>query len=115
MNGHVGDKRGGFEKVLVKYIHGQKNNEGLDILEFCRTFDLMITNFAKLFTFRSGDSKSQTVFILTRRKHISKIKDCSTFAGKECMSQHKLLRAKLKVEEKMKEKSKGKAELKCGS
>ena len=44
--------------------------------------------------------KSQIDFILTRREHISKIKDCSTFEEEESMSQHKLLRGKLKVEKK---------------
>ena len=33
LNGHVGDKRDGFEKTLGKYIYGQKN-DGLDILKF---------------------------------------------------------------------------------
>ena len=37
LNGHVEDKRGGFERVLGKYTYGQRNDEGLDILEFCQT------------------------------------------------------------------------------
>ena len=63
-------------KVLGKYTYGQRNEEGLDILEFCQTFDLMTANsfFAKptdkLVTFKSGDSKSQIDFILTRREHL---------------------------------------------
>ena len=50
--------------------------------------DLMIANsiFAKptdkLVTFKSGDSKSQIDYILTRREHISKIKACFNHAGK---------------------------------
>ena len=90
--------------MLGKYTYGQRNDEGLDILEFCRTFDLMIANsiFAKptdkLVTFKIEDSKSQIDFILTWREHISKIKDYFTLVGKECLFQHKLLRAKLKVE-----------------
>ena len=59
LNGHVGDKRGGFERVLGKYTYGQRNDEGMDILEFCQTFDLRIANsifakpFDKLVTFKS--------------------------------------------------------------
>ena len=80
LNGHVEGKKGGFERVLGKYIKSQKNDEGLDILIFCQTFDLMIPKsiFAKLtdklVTFMSRDSKSQTDFILTRKKHIFKIR-----------------------------------------
>ena len=62
--------------MIGKYTYGQKNDEGLDILKFCQTFDLMIANssFAKptdkLVTLKSGDSKPQIDFISTRRKHI---------------------------------------------
>ena len=66
----------------------------------------------KLVTFKSRKSKSQIDLILTRREHISKIKVCSTLAGEKCLSQHKLLRVKLKLEKKNERKERRKSKIK---
>ena len=59
-NGHVGTTSGGFERVHGGFGYGDRNQEGVEILNFAIAFDLMIANtfFRKrqshLVTFSSG-------------------------------------------------------------
>ena len=44
LNGHVGDKRDGFEREHGGNGYGQRNDEGEDVLRFAQAYNLAIVN-----------------------------------------------------------------------
>ena len=98
-NAHLGSERIGFEDVVGKFAIGDRNPEGEELMQLCQQNNLKILNtwFEKeekhLITYMSGDNESQIDFILMRKEKDSviKAKDCKTFPGEQCATQHKLL------------------------
>ena len=97
LNEHVGEGSDGFEGVNGGHGYGKRNTEGEMLLEFAVAMDLVVGNtfFAKddtkKITYQSGDSKSQIVYILVRRKDKSFMKNVTVINGEACITQHKLL------------------------
>ena len=98
-NAHLGKERIGFEDVVGNFAIGERNPEGEELLQLCQQNNLKILNtwFEKeekhLITYMSGENESQIDFILMRKEKesIIKVKDCKTFPGEQCATQHKLL------------------------
>ena len=97
-NGHVGEQTAGFDGIHGGYGIGQRNAEGMRLLEACAAHGLVIANtcFMKKkeqrYTYRSGNNKSQIDFALisvTDRKYV---KDCRVYECDEY--QHCLLVAR---------------------
>lgn len=97
LNGHVGIRREGFEKVHGGFGYGDRNQEGEEILNFAVAYDLMLANtfFRKrqshLVTFTSGQHSSQIDFILTRGEDKQNCLDCKVIPGECVVSQYKLV------------------------
>ncbi|XP_047249927.1 uncharacterized protein LOC124885719 [Capsicum annuum] len=72
-NGHIGELPGGFSNVHGGLGFGERNEEGAALLDFARSFGLVVVNssFSKkddhLITFRSAIAKSQIDFLLLKK------------------------------------------------
>ena len=86
LNGHVGDKRDGFESEHGGHGYGQRNDEGWDVLRFAQAYNLAIvdTFFNKreehLITYKSGQRSSPIDYILTRTPNLKSVNDCKELA-----------------------------------
>ena len=76
LNGHVGKGTDGFDNVHGGNGFGDRNADGVRLLDFCLAANLSITNtfFSKpdnkLVTYQFGSSKSQIDFILVTRNNL---------------------------------------------
>ena len=97
LNAHVGKGTNGFDIVHGGNGFGNRNADGVRLLDFCLAANLSITNtfFSKppnkLVTYRSGDNQSQIDFILVPRNQLKSILNVTVINGEECTPQHKLL------------------------
>ncbi|KAG8231536.1 hypothetical protein J437_LFUL008077 [Ladona fulva] len=86
LNGHVGRRRCGEERV-----HGQWS-VGVAV-----AYDLTIVNtyFRKgeghLITYKRGDRVSQIDYILCQRKYLQEMRNCKVINGKSVAQQHRLV------------------------
>lgn len=97
LNGHVGKDTDGFDNVHGGNGFGDRNADGVRLLDFCLAANLSITNTffskpdSKLITYQSGPSKSQIDFILIPRNHLRLVRYVTVINGEECTPQHKLI------------------------
>ncbi|XP_066920323.1 craniofacial development protein 2-like [Clytia hemisphaerica] len=97
LNGHVGKETAGFDNVHGGNGFGDRNADGIRLLDFCLAANLAITNtfFSKsdnkLVTYQSGATKSQIDFILIPRNHLKTVRNITVINGEECTPQHKLI------------------------
>lgn len=97
LNGHVGGRRSGEDRIHGGWSYGERNAAGHKIAEYAVCFDLMIANTyfnrkrEQLITYRSGDHKSQLDYLLYRRKHIKEIKNTKVIYSESVAAQHKLV------------------------
>ena len=97
LNGHVGQVSAGFEGIHGGHGYGERNPDGIRILDFCVSNNLVITNtfFEKrenqTITYSSGGNKSQIDYILTRRSQFKNVQNTKVIGSEECITQHKLL------------------------
>ena len=80
-----------------------RNRKGESILEFAMANNMVVTNthFTKkenhLMTYNSGPYQSQVDYVLTRKQHLSMVRDVKVIPGEECIAQHHLLVCSLKL------------------
>ena len=97
LNGHVGKDIAGFDGVHGGNGFGERNADGIRLLDFCLAANLAITNtfFSKspnkLVTYSSGDMQSQIDFILVPRNNLKMFRNVTVINGEECVPQHKPL------------------------
>ena len=98
----------GFERYHGGKGFGERNAEGVSVLEFAQEFDLILTNttFTKrsehLVTYKSGNNQSQIDYILVRRESRAEVTNCKAIAGEPVVTQHRLLVSDLVVKRKKK-------------
>ena len=74
------------------------------ILDICTATDLAVTNTffrkrkSQLVTYNSGGCTTQVDYILVRRTDLKLFKKAKVIENEECISQHKLLVAVLKIQ-----------------
>ncbi|KAF3678821.1 hypothetical protein FXO37_04202 [Capsicum annuum] len=96
-NGHIGALPGGFVDVHGGFGFGERNEEGATLLDFVRSFGLVVVNsgFPKkddhLITFRSAIAKTQIDFLLLREGDRVLCKDCKVIPSENLSTQHRLL------------------------
>ncbi len=79
------------------FQNGERNGEGEELLRICQENNLKIVNtwFKKnrehVITYQTGNSDSQTDYIMLRQSEIMKVKNCKVTPGEECLTQHRLL------------------------
>ena len=104
VNAHVGRERNGFEEIMGRYGFGDRNEEGLRVLEVCKNHELKIFSIffrkdcQKLITYKSGGSETQIDLILMRKIEGFRVTDCTAITGESCISQHRLVRICMTVE-----------------
>jgi len=96
-NGHIGTRAYGYGLTHEGFGYGVRNDGGLALLDFAAAYDLTIVNslFKKkvdhLATFRSGNTKTQIDFFLTRVGTRGLCKDCKVIPSEQLGTQHRLL------------------------
>ncbi|XP_060170883.1 uncharacterized protein LOC132601840 [Lycium barbarum] len=81
-NGHIGSISGGYYDMHEGCGFGDRNREGVALLDFTKAFGLVVANssFSKkeehLVTFRSSMAKTQIDFLLLRKGDRGLCKDC---------------------------------------
>ena len=106
-NGHIGEKRTGFEEVHGGHALGRRNTEGERILEFAVANDLVIGNsvFKKsprhMVTYQvesaSTQVSTQVDYILYRRSFRKQVTNVKVIRNEECATEHKLVVGDFKV------------------
>ena len=104
LNGHVGKATCGFDGVHGNCGYGERNPEGITILDLCTAADLAVTNTfftksdSRLITYHSGTAQSQVDYILVRRSELKMVRDTKVIGSEECITQHKLLVCDLELQ-----------------
>ena len=86
-----------------RYGYGERNADGDRVLDFPVTNDFVIENsfFDKrdshLINFKSGNAKTQIVFILLRKCNLKTAKNIKVIPSEECVPQLKLLTCELQL------------------
>ena len=94
VNSHFGEKADGYEGIHGGKGYGSRNKEGESLLEFAMANNMVVTNthFTKkenhLVTYNSGPYQSQVDYVLTRKQHLSVVRDVKVIPGEECIAQH---------------------------
>ncbi len=103
MNGHIGKRGAGDDKVMGVYGVGEKNSGGDRIVEFASSMNMTILNtyYKKAdrhkMTYKCGGRTSQVDNTLCRREGRKEVRDCTVILG-ECMtSQHRPVICKLEI------------------
>ncbi|VDP13261.1 unnamed protein product [Heligmosomoides polygyrus] len=103
MNGHVGSRRRGVERVHGGKGVGMVNPDGERIIDLAVAHDLVIysTFFAKResqkVTYASGGRRAEVDHILVRRPNLKTVRDVKVLPGEEVASQHRRLVADLNI------------------
>ena len=92
--------------VVGPFGLGDANEAGERLRDFCGEFDLFVTNTwfqqhpRRLFTWTSpdGQAKNQIDFIMIAHRWRSSVKNCKTFPGADCDSDHQLLVATVRIQ-----------------
>ncbi|XP_047259398.1 uncharacterized protein LOC124891875 [Capsicum annuum] len=88
---------GGYGDVHGGYGFGERNDEGVALLDFARAFGLVVVNLSfpkkedHLVTFRSAIAKMQIDFLLLRKGDRVLCKDCKVIPSENISTQHRLL------------------------
>ncbi|XP_047258337.1 uncharacterized protein LOC124890572 [Capsicum annuum] len=96
-NRHIGGFPGGYDDLHEGFGFGDRNGEGVALLDFARAFGLVVvnSNFSKkenhLITFRSALAKTQIDFLLLRKRYRAMCKDCKVILSGHLSTQHRLL------------------------
>ena len=103
-NVHVGQDSQGFSWHHGGYGYGTRNQEGTRILDLCAATDLTVTNAfirkrnSQLVIYNSGGCATQVDYILVRRTELKLVKNAKVIGNEECIPQHKLPVAVLKIQ-----------------
>ena len=117
-NCHVGTDRAGYEEVMGPYGYGTANPEGVALLDLCKNQGLKIANTCfekdteKLITYKSGSAATQIDYIIIKPFTGQSLTNCKVIPGEACVSQHRLLRADIKIADFHKKSWKGSRKLK---
>lgn len=100
-NGHIGVDADKYETVHGGFGFGERNNGGVSVLDFAVAYNLLVVNsfFKKedhLVTFKSGSSKTQIDYFLSRADSQRFCKNCKVIPSEYLDTQHSLLVLDLK-------------------
>ena len=96
-NGHIGVDAEGYDTAHGGFGFGERNNEGVSVLDFEVAYELLVVNslFKKkedhLVTFKSGSLKTQIDYFLMRADSRRSCKDCKVIPSEYLGTQHRLL------------------------
>ncbi|XP_070044882.1 uncharacterized protein LOC142172416 [Nicotiana tabacum] len=96
-NGHVGRSSGGYDGVHGGFDFRDRSGGGTSLLEYAKTFKLLIANSCypkkaeHLITFRSTVVKTQIDYLLLRKYDRGICTDCKVIPSENLMTQHILL------------------------
>lgn len=102
-NGHVGESNIGYEECHGGFACGLRNEQGEELLDFCKAYGLTIVNtwFKKkrkhLITYSSGQHDTQIDFLLCSNDIHKLLRDCKVIPGESVVSQHRIVLAELKL------------------
>ncbi|XP_046993968.1 uncharacterized protein LOC124606052 [Schistocerca americana] len=90
LNGHVGERRSGDNRIHGGWSYGERNAAGHKIAEYAVSFDLMI---ASTYFNRTGAEtiklSCQLDYLLSRRKDTKQIKNTKAIYSESVAAQHK--------------------------
>ncbi|XP_055826347.1 uncharacterized protein LOC129894718 [Solanum dulcamara] len=102
-NGQIGTTSNDFDDVHGDFSFGERNDSGVSLLEFVKTFELVIANscFLKkdnqLVTFSSTTARTQIDYLLLQKDDRGLCKDCKVISSENSTTQHKLLVMDLEI------------------
>jgi hypothetical protein len=113
LNCHVGANADGFGDVHGGNGFGLRNVEGEMVLELAHALDLIVANTwftkaeSKKITYESGGSRTVVDYVLVRRRDRAMVKDVTVVPGEACLTQHKLIVCRIKLNEVVKKRKEG--------
>ncbi|XP_019240002.1 PREDICTED: uncharacterized protein LOC109219998 [Nicotiana attenuata] len=105
-NGHIGATPGGYDDVHGGFGFGDRNEGGTSLLDFARSFDLVIasSSFPKkrehLVTFWSSVAETQIDYVLCRKSDRGLCMDCKVIPSENLSTLHRLLIMDLEIKRK---------------
>ncbi|XP_047484204.1 uncharacterized protein LOC125035937 [Penaeus chinensis] len=109
LNGYVGKRSDGYQRVHGGKGYSQKDTEGERILECAESLDMTAVNtFCQkrdehLITYKSGQHAAQIDDMMIRRVDLRSVRHCKVIPGE---AQHRLLCVVLKIRQERKQKPK---------
>ena len=103
LNGHVGERRIGFDRWHGGFSVGERNQEGEKMLHLAQAFVLAIVNtfYSKqrehLLTYRSGGNATVIDYVMVRRENLGELKNCKVIPGEAVATQHRILAMEMKA------------------
>ena len=109
-NAKIGTDEKGWETVMGRYGHGDRNERGERLLEFAQQHDLYVSNTkfqqknCRKWTWASPDGRTKNMvdLILIDKRWITAVQLCRTFQGADIDSDHSLVMANIRVKLKRK-------------
>ena len=103
LNAKIGEDNENREKIMGKYNIGERNENGLKLVEFCEANELVIGG--SLFPqkdIHNGESpdektKNQIDHIMINQRWRSSLQDVTLMRGADCNSDYRMLLAKMKI------------------
>ena len=95
VNAHIGSVRDGFEDVMGPFGFGDRNPEGDIVLSLCKNHDLRVLSTffkkdrEKKITYKSGGAETEIDLIAIRPSAAMKARDCKSYPGEACLTQHR--------------------------
>ncbi|XP_037804802.1 craniofacial development protein 2-like [Penaeus monodon] len=102
-NGLADEGNSGDERVIGKYGHGARNDEGQAIADFGHHTDLPMINsfYSKCESHKvkctRGGRRTQIDYILCRRVHLKESRDCKFIPGESVAKQHHVVTGEMKL------------------
>ena len=107
-------KNEGYESIIGKYGLGMRNENGERLVDFCGMNNLVVTGTIfphrlinkKTWISPGGTAKNQIDHVCVSRQHRSSVMDTRAMRGAGIASDHQLVRTKIKLKVKRKQKTK---------
>lgn len=104
-NAHIGTDRTGWETTMGKFGHGEINDNGLRLLSFAATNNLLVGNSCfqhprkHQLTWRKPSGKDSAIldYILIKNRFCLTLRDVRAMRGPDCGSDHHRIRAKIQL------------------
>ena len=114
LNAKVGEDNEGYENIIGSHGVGERNDKGERLVDFCGLNNLVITGIIflhklmhkQIWTSPGGRTKNQIHHVLVSRQHRTSVMDTRAMRGAGIGSDHQLVRSKIMLKLKRKQRNK---------
>ena len=105
LNAKVGEDNEGYENIIGSHGVGARNDNGERLVDFCGLNNLVVTGtifphkliHKQTWTSPGGKTNDQIDHVLVSRQHRTSVMDSRAMRGADIVSDHQLVRSKIKL------------------